>query len=175
MLPKDDPSQYLKIDEAARLLGVSRRWVYRRIWSGELPANKVGGLYFIPRQALQAMLSGERTFIEDNQPRVIDSTQIKCGSCYRLLESDAQIGDVCKSEGCDELICSQCQGEGVEYCARHSPTREQKWETALHNHQQGELPLLLKSSTARLRELNFLNRTQMRLESIRSLDPSADW
>lgn len=164
-----DPSQYLKIDEAARLLGVSRRWVYRRIWSGELPASKVGGLYFIPRQALQALLAGGRPLADEPEPTAPVSARLKCGACYRLLESDAEIGEVCQSEGCAELICSQCLAEGVQHCAQHSPSREQKWEAVQRRFQQGELPLLLKSSSARLRELNFLNRIQMRLETIRSL------
>ncbi|MCU0485845.1 MAG: helix-turn-helix domain-containing protein [Anaerolineales bacterium] len=164
-----DPSQYLKIDEAARLLGVSRRWVYRRIWSGELPANKVGGLYFIPRQALQSLLAGGRTLADDAEPTAPVSARLKCGACYRLLLSDAQIGEVCQSEGCDELICCECLAEGIQHCAQHSPSREQKWEAAQQRYQQGELPLLLKSSTARLREVNFLNRIQMRLESIKTL------
>lgn len=51
-----DP-ELLKIADAARLLGVNRRTIYRRIWNGELPASKVGGLYFIRRTDLEDLLT----------------------------------------------------------------------------------------------------------------------
>ena len=49
-------SEYLKISEAAQLLGVTKRWVYRRVLSGELPASKVGNLYFIHRSDLKSLM-----------------------------------------------------------------------------------------------------------------------
>ena len=45
-----ETDKLFRIKEVAELLGVSTRTVYRRIWSNELPAVKIGGLYYI-RQA----------------------------------------------------------------------------------------------------------------------------
>lgn len=163
-------SKYLKIDEAARLLGVSTRWVYRRIWNGDLPASKVGGLYFIDRHDLQALLEqrkggGAWATSETGLP----TGDLKCGVCFRLLTGDQQISEVCEAPGCEKLICQQCYREGQRYCAQHSPTREQKLEQAEARLKAREIPLLVKANHARLLELNFLNRLQARITAMASL------
>jgi len=166
----DDSSEYLKIDEAARLLRVTRRTVYRRIWSGELPATKVGGLYLIQREDLQAMLTqGRVTSPSDVAKPEAVLPPLKCGNCFRLIGSDAQIGEVCQKAGCDQLICVLCLAEGVQYCVQHSPTKEQKLEEAMQRFRQGEIPVLVRGNIARLRELNFVNRIQARISRIGTL------
>jgi excisionase family DNA binding protein len=161
-----DNSDYLKIGDAARFLGVNKRTVYRRVWSGELPASKVGGLYFIRREDLKALLAqGKFSPAEEPLP---DAALLKCGYCFRLLD-DSQIGQACQAEGCNEVICAQCLSEGVHYCARHSPTREERWQAAQAAFQRGELGLLVKGSAARLREVNFASRIQQRLSRINTL------
>jgi excisionase family DNA binding protein len=159
-------SEYLKIGEAARFLGVTRRTVYRRVWSGDLPASKVGGLYFIRRDDLKALLAQGRPISQDEQQP--EAAPLKCSYCYRLLD-DSQIGLVCRAEGCDEPICSQCQAEGVQHCAQHSPTRADRLQDAQAAYARGEISLLLKSSSARLREISFLNRIHQRLARINTL------
>jgi excisionase family DNA binding protein len=162
-------SEILKIDDAARYLGVTRRWIYRRIWNGDLPASKVGGLYFIRREDIQALLQqGIQTGslkLEQKTPEPV----LKCGYCFRLLESDALIGEVCAAEGCETILCSVCISEGTHYCTSHVPDRSQLWETALEEHRLGKLPLLVKAGQARLREVNFLQRLQTRLAAIGTL------
>jgi excisionase family DNA binding protein len=161
-----DNSEYLKIGDAARLLGVNKRTVYRRVWSGELPASKVGGLYFIRRDDLNALLEqGKFAKIEDHQP---ETTPLKCGFCYRLLD-DSQVGRTCQEEGCIEVICDQCISAGDCYCAHHSPSRDERWKQAKAAFERGEMALLLKGGTARLREVNFLNRIQQRLCRVNTL------
>lgn len=159
-----DPTQnpeYLKIGEAASLLGVARRTVYRWVWSGELPATRVGGLYFIRRSDLDAILARGRGAKPVAQTSEL--TALKCGACYRIILSDSQVGEACAQEGCAEMICAQCYADGVRHCAPHSPTREQRIQEARRRFEQGELPLLVTASSARLREINFLNRIQLRL------------
>lgn len=167
MNPVDDAAQYLKIDDAARLLGVSRRWVYRRIWSGELAASKIGGLYFIQRSVLEDLLSQRSTAPAFQKEEAL--SQEKCGYCYRLLTSDEQIGEVCQAPGCEKIICSQCLAEGIHHCAAHTPSRDQKLEEMQQRQQRGEIQLLVKGSAARLLEINFINRLQARLEQISNL------
>jgi excisionase family DNA binding protein len=158
-------SEYLKIAEAARFLGVTQRWVYRRIASGELPASKVGGLYFIRRADLQGLLEQGRVTPTNEPAALAEPAAIrqKCGYCYRIIESDVQIGEVCKEDGCPEIICTQCAVEGSHHCARHSPTRDQRWEEAQELYRQKKIPVLVKSMHARLLEINFINRIQERL------------
>jgi excisionase family DNA binding protein len=166
----DESTEYLKIDEAARLLRVTRRTVYRRIWSGELPATKVGGLYLIRRGDLEAMLSqGRVTSPGDVARPEVASPTIKCGNCFRLLGSEVQIGDICQAEGCDRVICVDCQKEGFQFCFQHMPNHKQKVDDAVRSYMQGETPVLVKGNTARLREVNFLNRIQDRISRIGSL------
>ena len=162
MSPIDNSSEYLKIGDAARIMGVTRRTVYRRIWKGELPASKVGGIYLIRRADLEAMINQGRTVLPI-QAEVSPVSALKCGACFRLLESDSQIAELCHAEGCDELICTQCWSDGVRHCTRHAPDRNQKWEQALQKHQSVEYPVLVKGANARLQEINFLNRIQARV------------
>lgn len=164
----ESPVQYLKIDDAARMLGVSRRWVYRRIWSGELPASKVGGLYFIQRSDLEDLLDQRQPSREPAaQASVLE--QKKCGNCFRLITSDDQLGGKCQAPGCEKLICSQCLAEGVAFCALHAPAKEEKLERMQESLARGEISLLVKASAARLLEINFLNRLQARIERISNL------
>jgi hypothetical protein len=85
------------------------------------------------------------------------------------LESDSQIAELCHAETCDEIICNQCWGEGVRHCVRHTPDREERWERAQQAYQSGEYRVLVKGSSARLQEVNFLNRIQNRVTGVDTL------
>lgn len=159
----------LKIDDAARYLGVTRRWIYRRIGNGELPASKVGGFYFVLKQDLEALLEQGRRGGASPESDTPKAPILKCGYCFRLLETDTAIGEICRAEGCEEIICDQCLAEGNVYCFQHVPNREQLWQTALEQHRAGELPVLLKDNMARLREVSFIQRIQTRLGNIHTL------
>lgn len=170
---KKGTSEYMKVGEAARFLGVNRRTVYRRIWNGDLPASKVGGLYYIRRADLEAMLTptkfaGVAKTQDEAAPQEADTT-LKCGSCFRLLESDAQIADLCTQEGCESLICATCWEADERYCTNHQLDSEAKWQQVLQRHQAGELPVLVRDRNARLQEINFLNRIQARVEQMSTL------
>jgi excisionase family DNA binding protein len=164
----DNPSDLLKIAEVAQLLGVTRRTVYRRIWAGDLPASKIGGLYYIRRSELEALLhSGRR----GEQPMTTSESQqaekvMKCGHCLRLIRSYDQIAGRCVQEGCEALICTTCAAQGVGYCRQHALSPAGKLLDAQEMLAAGEIPLLLKGNDARLREMNFLNRIRTRLGQI---------
>jgi excisionase family DNA binding protein len=163
--PKDDPA-YLRIADAARFLGVNPRTIYRRVWSGELPAARVGGLYFIRKTDLEALLN-KPSKAEADRPE--PEGALRCGRCYRVLSSDSLIGQACAQEGCSEILCVNCVAEGAHYCAVHAPTPDQRWNQAEERYKRGETAVLVKSTTARLREINFLNRIKNRLLSISTL------
>lgn len=168
---KDDKasSDILKIDEAARYLGVTRRWVYRRIWSGDLPASKVGGLFFLRRQDLEGLIDQGRLQASPQESSVTGVELLKCGYCFRLMSTDAMIGEVCEAEYCEKLICSLCLAEGYHFCTQHVPGREGLWQAALQKFRLGEFTVLVKANQARLREVNFIQRLQSRLAAINSL------
>jgi len=158
-------AEYLKITEAADKLGVSYRTVYRWIKSGDLPASKVGGLYLIHVNDFQEHLNRRRTTSVKETMRS-DPPTLKCASCLRLLKSDSQIAGLCVADGCEELICKLCWQEGERFCAQHTPGRDEKWAQAVQNLQTGEYTILVKGSTARLQEVNFLNRIEDRVTRV---------
>jgi len=161
-------SNYMKIDQAARYLGVSRRTVYRWVWDGKLPASKVGGLYFIDPHDLHDLLK-QREDKPAPEDKIEAIEQIKCGYCFRLIKSATDIGDLCKAPGCDQVICKRCQQEGIQYCAQHTPNRRQQLTQALEKQRKGEIASVLKAPTARILEINFLNRIHDRLSQQTSI------
>ena len=166
MAEEEKSTEFLKINEAARYLGVTRRWVYRRIWNGDLPASKVGGFYFIHKQDLEALISkGKTGRLKEEKEKVVPPI-LKCGYCFRLLELDSQIGDVCEAENCDELICTQCISENIHRCVKHIENHQQLWDRALEEYRQGVRKVLVSDSQARLREIDILQRLQTRLSTI---------
>jgi len=55
-----DTPKALTVNETARLLNVSPQLVRQEARRGHLPSFRVGGAVRIPRQAVEALLSGER-------------------------------------------------------------------------------------------------------------------
>ena len=49
--------QTLTVEEAARVLGISRSSAYEAVRRGELPTVRIGRRYVVPRVALERMLS----------------------------------------------------------------------------------------------------------------------
>lgn len=165
------PSEYMKIAEAARFLGVTQRWVYRRVLTGELPASKVGGLYFINRRDLQALIDGGRVSPSDEDIPEPSPTlpRLKCGFCYRLLRDESEIGGLCATPGCGDTICRQCWQLHIHTCARHSPSRAERLQSAREGLQSGEVQVLVEAPAARFSEINFLNRIHARLQGFSTL------
>jgi excisionase family DNA binding protein len=49
--------QTLKIEEAAKVLGMSRNTAYDAVKSGQLPTVKIGRRFLVPKAALERMLA----------------------------------------------------------------------------------------------------------------------
>ena len=164
-------SEYLKVAEAARLLGVTHRWVYRRVLSGELPASKVGGLYFIHRKDLQTLMETGR--VDPDKEAEIEPEKslpgLKCSACFRLLKDESEIGGGCEVDSCGEFICQRCWDQNVRTCMRHSPNREQRLQKALAQKQAGELRVVVQAGAARISEISFLNSVHAHLSGFSTL------
>jgi len=161
----DKPSNLLKIKDVADLLGVTTRTVYRRIWAGELPATKIGGLYYVRRADLELILEGSAPKIASSQPAEL----LKCGSCLRILHSTDQAAATCVDPGCCALICRDCAAQGKTLCRIHQVDSGGRWAQAQADYRAGKLSLLVRNSQARLREMNYLNRIHSRLAQIETL------
>jgi excisionase family DNA binding protein len=162
--------EYMKVDEVARLLRVSIRTIYRRIQSGQLPARKIGGLYYIRKSDLDAQfvpvsLSSDALLT----PPIGFSSSLKCSHCLRILRSPQEIGATCREPGCDAILCRLCVENNVQYCPKHSPSQETIWAEYERQYQTGEIQVFVKNVVARARELNFLQRIHLRLSRVSTL------
>ena len=182
MTVQNDNKEYLKISEAAKLLGISQKTVYRWVVSGELAASRVGGLHLIRRADLDARLArgeiGTQTGafsqsvsnVSQASPEPVLSSELtKCATCYQLIQGSNQLGGNCTLDDCAQPICANCFAKGVRYCLVHRPTTEQSFRAAEEKLQRGEFSLLVKGPDARQAELIFLNRIDARLSNIKSL------
>jgi excisionase family DNA binding protein len=57
----------LRVEEAGRVLGVSRDTAYRAVHSGEIPSFRVGKKLFVPKRALAAMLGYADSTLDDEE------------------------------------------------------------------------------------------------------------
>ena len=56
-----DHAKYITIPELAKLLGVSRIAIYKRVKKGQIPATKIGRTYVITDQTIADILGKEVT------------------------------------------------------------------------------------------------------------------
>jgi len=82
-------NKYMTIPELARLLGISRIAVYKRVKKGQIPAVKVGRMYMIPAGQVADILSRK---LSDKEKSQIDIAVRKVvdeyGELLRMLGSD---------------------------------------------------------------------------------------
>lgn len=157
----NDTDKLLRIKQVADMLGVSTRTVYRRIWSEELPAVKIGGLYYIRKADLDQSITSIPHPVEVVSPKIV-----KCGSCLRILRSPDKIAQRCSHAGCLEVVCTDCLSKGKKLCRAHQTLTE---SVPLRKQADKQGPLRIRASQARLRELNYLNRLRTRIRLIESL------
>jgi excisionase family DNA binding protein len=53
------PPEVLTVEEAARVLRISRQTAYEGVRSGEIPSLRIGARLLVPRRRLEQMLAGE--------------------------------------------------------------------------------------------------------------------
>jgi excisionase family DNA binding protein len=63
-------NKYVTIPELAKLLGVSRIAIYKRVKKGQIPATKIGGTYIITDETVAAILGRKVT---DREKKRIDA------------------------------------------------------------------------------------------------------
>jgi len=63
----DDQRMTLSVDEAARMLGISRGFAYRAAREGKLPTVRVGHRVLVPRRSLDAFLAAGKGVGQDDK------------------------------------------------------------------------------------------------------------
>ena len=80
-----DNKAYFSTTEAAKILGISRVAVFRRIKSGKLKADRIGRSYVIAREALEiigeALTGARKKEIDQSMKRILK----EYGEALRML------------------------------------------------------------------------------------------
>lgn len=158
--------EFLSIREVAEYLEVDYKTIYRLIQQGQMPAGKVGGVYRIRRQEVEAYFERQEQAMAQEAAK---AAQLKCGYCLRLIAPHEMAGS-CAAAECDEPLCRTCwEGEPEHRCRAHVLSREDRLQRAQARLQKREIPLLLASAEARGRELLYLSRVDAKLRNLQSI------
>ena len=86
MVKQTKNTQYLSTNELAKLLGVSRVAIFKKIQSGKIKGFKVGRNYVIP---VEEFMTAVGTFIsedkKDDIKKVVKKAVVEYGEALRLL------------------------------------------------------------------------------------------
>lgn len=158
--------EFLSIREVAEYLEVDYKTIYRLIQQGQMPAGKVGGVYRIRRQEVEAYFERQEQAMAQEAAK---AAQLKCGYCLRLI-APHEVAGSCAASECDEPLCRTCwEGEPEHHCRAHVPSREDRLQRAQARLQRREIPMLLASAEARGRELLYLSRVDAKLRNLQSV------
>ena len=84
-----DSSEYVSIPEMARILGLSRIAVYRKVKKGRIKAKKIGRNYAIRRRDADAIL--HKTLTEEDKSQIdaaVSKTVKEYGRTLKLLGAE---------------------------------------------------------------------------------------
>ncbi|MBC8217253.1 MAG: helix-turn-helix domain-containing protein [Planctomycetes bacterium] len=84
-----DSSTYISIPELARILGISRNAVYRKVKKGQIKATKIGRNYAIDRKSVANTL-GDTLAAEDKKQidAAVKKTVKEYGQTLKLLGAE---------------------------------------------------------------------------------------
>jgi excisionase family DNA binding protein len=103
----DPKKKYMAIEDVADLLGVNYQLIYRLVRSGDLPAIRLGRIYRVTQEDLDAYLKKQKT----NAGGV-------CSACGHKYRSSLSLENSC--EVCGEPVCKDCwERKGLRRCKEH--------------------------------------------------------
>jgi excisionase family DNA binding protein len=82
MLQDKDEKLVLSVDEARRILGLSRGLTYEAIRNGEIPSVRIGRRILIPRAALERLLAVSGNAIPESEAKASADYE-ECGTRHR--------------------------------------------------------------------------------------------
>jgi len=83
---RNETMAYITIPQLARMLGVSRITVYRKVKNGQIPAKKIGNTYVITDDEIQSILSKELTSKDKTKIEMLVKRVVKeYGETLKLL------------------------------------------------------------------------------------------
>ena len=109
---------FFSIQESADYLGVEYKTIWRAIRKGDLPAAKIGGVYRIRKEDIDALF-GKQALGPSAAEREVSAMNV-CAYCGRDISSDLDVGGRC--EVCGSKLCTSCWFlEGRHHCQEHTP------------------------------------------------------
>ena len=103
--------KFMTLEDVADMLGVNYQLIYRLVRAGELPAIRLGRVYRVTQEDLQAYLAAQKTAAGG-------VTCKACGTYYKSKESVNQACTECGAPICFDCwqrakthICKKCAGD----------------------------------------------------------------
>jgi excisionase family DNA binding protein len=158
---------FLSIRETADALGVDYKTIYRLVREGELPAGKIGGVYRIRREDIDALFERHRLRAAVPEGDVGLEEPVKCGRCWRILPDPDAIGGECAHDSCEAVLCRECWDAQPDHCcATHRPSPAERLAAARADLDAGRISLLVTAVEARRRETAFLARFEDKVRAL---------
>jgi len=111
-------SEYMTLEQVAERLGVDYKTVYRLVRSGELPAGKIGRIYRVRGEDLEAFFERQKGETAAQARRLVPAEDLRCASCGKRMLSALSVGGKCQDCGAD--ICQACWAiKKIRYCEQH--------------------------------------------------------
>jgi excisionase family DNA binding protein len=117
----DQEKPFLTIQGVAELLDLDYKTVYRMVVSGQLPAARIGGVYRIRRQDVDAFFraaQGGPSRLRKSPPGAGAPGCARCGRAFRV---PSLVAGRCQTEGCEEPLCVRCWSKRDDrFCREHA-------------------------------------------------------
>jgi excisionase family DNA binding protein len=119
-------ADYLTLEEAADRLGVEYKTIYRLVRGGEIPAGKIGRIYRVRAEDLDAYFEKQKERVATEAKRGLTALEgLRCGACGKAMVSELSVGGHC--EDCGGEICQACWSiRKIRVCEEHSPEDEEE-------------------------------------------------
>ena len=115
-------SQYLTLEQAAEILGVEYKTVYRLVRAGDLPAGRIGRVYRIKAEDLDAYFEHSKQAVAAGAQRPIAPLQdLRCCITGKRIVSELDIGGYSADTG--EPICREAWKAGRRRAAGNEQSR----------------------------------------------------
>ena len=123
-------ADYLTLEEAADRLGVEYKTIYRLVRGGEIPAGKIGRIYRVRAEDLDAYFEKQKERVATEAKRGLTALEgLRCGACGKAMVSELSVGGPC--EDCGGEICQACWSiRKIRVCEEH-PAEEPEESTEI--------------------------------------------
>ena len=110
-MPTQAMDNLLSLEQAAKILGVEYKTAYRLVRAGKIPAGKVGRVYRIKREDLDAYFESTKQKLAAETDRELTPLEgLRCCVTGKRIVSELDIGGYASDTG--QPICRQAWDEG---------------------------------------------------------------